>query len=106
MCRGPESNWRHMVLQTIALPTELPRRGLQFYRGYAGIRRVPDPRTGKSEQWSNEPFVGQNKWFDALVLSRDETICLDRDAAVETIALARPFCRSVWRNRSGQAAGG
>src|SRR6266566_1087612 len=25
-CRGPESNWRHMVLQTIALPTELPRR--------------------------------------------------------------------------------
>ena len=34
-------------------------------------------RIGKSEQWSNEPFVGQNKWFDALVLSRDDTICLD-----------------------------
>src|SRR5258705_4808651 len=28
LCRGPESNWRHMVLQTIALPTELPRRDL------------------------------------------------------------------------------
>src|SRR5205814_8947885 len=27
LCRGPESNWRHMVLQTIALPTELPRHG-------------------------------------------------------------------------------
>src|SRR6266850_1333130 len=26
LCRGPELNWRHMVLQTIALPTELPRR--------------------------------------------------------------------------------
>src|SRR5581483_3092354 len=25
LCRGPGSNWRHMVLQTIALPTELPR---------------------------------------------------------------------------------
>src|SRR5712691_8825294 len=32
LCRGPESNWRHMVLQTIALPTELPRRGTSFYR--------------------------------------------------------------------------
>ena len=29
-CRGPESNWRHMVLQTIALPTELPRRDPHF----------------------------------------------------------------------------
>src|SRR3989442_2930203 len=26
LCRGPESNWRHTVLQTVALPTELPRR--------------------------------------------------------------------------------
>ncbi len=26
LCRGPGSNRRHMVLQTIALPTELPRR--------------------------------------------------------------------------------
>jgi hypothetical protein len=34
-------------------------------------------RIGRSEQWSNEPFVGQDKCFDALVLSRDETICLD-----------------------------
>src|SRR5579859_3462988 len=24
-CRGPESNWRHMDFQSIALPTELPR---------------------------------------------------------------------------------
>src|SRR5436190_18238310 len=26
LCRGPELNWRHVILQTIALPTELPRR--------------------------------------------------------------------------------
>src|SRR5712691_1702441 len=32
LCRGPELNWRHMVLQTIALPTELPRRSHHFTR--------------------------------------------------------------------------
>src|SRR5439155_6853603 len=32
LCRGPGSNRRHMVLQTIALPTELPRRGPHFTR--------------------------------------------------------------------------
>ena len=26
--RGPESNCRHVVLQTIALPTEMPRRDI------------------------------------------------------------------------------
>ena len=35
LCRGPELNWRHMVLQTIALPTELPRRGPHFTRKLA-----------------------------------------------------------------------
>src|SRR5438128_1191966 len=28
LCRGPDLNRRHMVLQTIALPAELPRRDL------------------------------------------------------------------------------
>ena len=28
LCREPDLNRRHMVLQTIALPTELPRRNL------------------------------------------------------------------------------
>src|SRR6266508_6480130 len=35
LCRGPELNWRHMVLQTIALPTELPRRSPHFTRKLA-----------------------------------------------------------------------
>src|SRR5438034_6287557 len=38
-CEGPESNWRHMVLQTIALPTELPRREAHFTR--KADRRTP-----------------------------------------------------------------
>src|SRR5438105_2670551 len=30
LCRGPDLNRRHMVLQTIALPAELPRRSTHF----------------------------------------------------------------------------
>src|SRR2546425_5623294 len=32
LCQGPGSNWGHMLLQTIALPIELPRRQLHFMR--------------------------------------------------------------------------
>src|SRR5438552_8058656 len=46
LCRGPESNWRHMVLQTIALPTELPRRETDFT---LEIERSDSLQT---EQWS------------------------------------------------------
>src|SRR6266545_3660517 len=40
LCRGPELNWRHMVLQTIALPTELPRREPQFTQKLASESNV------------------------------------------------------------------
>src|SRR5438445_5696947 len=55
LCRGPESDRRHMVLQTIALPTELPRRDLHSIGDAPrqsrikesngledGVREVPD----------------------------------------------------------------
>ena len=55
LCRGPESNWRHMVLQTIALPTELPRRETQFYRSCSGTRTRPTCDLERVlDQWSNE----------------------------------------------------
>ena len=38
LCRGPESDRRHMVLQTIALPTELPRRDRHFTGNSSAIR--------------------------------------------------------------------
>ena len=47
LCRGPGSNWRHMVLQTIALPTELPRRGTPFYRSCSGFE-IANRRFGTS----------------------------------------------------------
>src|SRR5438034_11377269 len=45
LCRGPELNWRHMVLQTIALPTELPRRvSAQIRRSARGPLALCDTR--------------------------------------------------------------
>src|SRR5437773_11676781 len=50
VCRGPESNWRHMALQTIALPTELPRRApstATVEAADAAIERLPELGAGQ-----------------------------------------------------------
>ncbi len=52
LCRGPESNWRHMVLQTIALPTELPRREPDF------TREIGASHPAETEQWSRPLCLG------------------------------------------------
>ena len=75
LCRGPELNWRHMVLQTIALPTELPRREPHFTRKLelAGARIEY-----LSEQWSRPLCCATAATVYAVKHDRPETIALNR----------------------------
>src|SRR3981081_1674059 len=52
LCRGPELNWRHMVLQTIALPTELPRRS-PILRGSPDAHETPMDSCGPGDSTPN-----------------------------------------------------
>ena len=58
-------------------------------------------RIGKSEQWSNETICRAKQMVRrARAQPRRHHLSRYAIAAVETIALARPLCRSVWRSRS------
>src|SRR6267143_6998861 len=72
LCRGPELNWRHMVLQTIALPTELPRREPHSI-GDARLRRSAKWRHGLDHHVSDHRAMVRGYEHDI-----DETIGLDR----------------------------
>ena len=54
LCRGPGSNWGHMVLQTIALPTELPRRDPDFTRKLVSKWNGMDDQSAESTRRTEE----------------------------------------------------
>ncbi len=63
MCREPESNWRHQVFQTCALPTELSRQAFVHndFRSASGPLWIEWPTFGPhlpNEGWREGQRVG------------------------------------------------
>jgi hypothetical protein len=64
MCREPESNWRHQVFQTCALPTELSRHVL-FHRFF---RSLPMSRATDAFLCRGQPVYEADAWGSPAVL--------------------------------------